>query len=136
MQLTKNQKKYYGEIANKQIKQLIPKSYSFSSMEEDEKLDFLIWVSLIHEDKNAEESLLKALRNEQKGQKEVFDDKSLYSLTEEEKQKQNEVINVENAELKQKESDLNRNIRIEVEKEDQKEDEQKLENILDQLNKT
>lgn len=135
MQLTKTQKKYYQKIKNKQIKELISKSYSFASMDEDEKNDFLIWASLIHEDKNAQQGLLEALKNESSSQSAVFEDKALYTMTEEEESKQNEIINAENAELKQKENDLNRNIRIEVEKEDQRQDEKNLENILDQLNK-
>ena len=55
MQLNQIQTFYFSRIQNERLKELLNKSYTFVAMSDDEKDDFLIWMSLIHEDKPAEE---------------------------------------------------------------------------------
>lgn len=132
---TDTQQNYVNKIKNQKLKNLVENSYTIFSLPEDEKTDFVIWMSVIHEDPNAEQELIESLTNENLLiEKEIS--KNQKPLTDEEiKTKEFEIKSQEYKELKRNLEELKKVTRTEKENETKEKEESKITNLLNQLNK-
>ncbi|MFC1600216.1 hypothetical protein ACFL3T_04270 [Patescibacteria group bacterium] len=127
---TEIQQTYVNKIQNQKLKNLVENSYTVFSLPEDEKNDFVIWMSLIHEDKNAENQIIQTLKEEQSIIKEEVE-KGPGQVKEEQIY---EIKSEQFKELKQSLQNLTKAAQTEKEKETKQKDESKMDNLLDQLN--
>lgn len=70
--MNKIQQLYFDKIQSEKLKELIKWSYTFHTMEDDEKLDLLIRASVCHNDLLAEEELIEMFEEEQQDIKDAI----------------------------------------------------------------
>jgi len=112
MDIKIQQKEYYNKIQSSELKSLLRTSYYFLSMNDEEKLDFLIWLSFIHENKEAEAEIIQSFKDENNQTKEAFNDEANYLMTDEESKKQDEVIKKELSVLKKQADELDEAVKV------------------------
>ncbi|MBD3156222.1 hypothetical protein GF369_00160 [Candidatus Peregrinibacteria bacterium] len=78
MQLTQKQKKYFDKIDNDKLKKLISNSYMFLTMNDEEKNNFLIWMSVIHLDKDQETEVINELKKEAEEKNRLLSDSRIF----------------------------------------------------------
>ena len=64
MFLTDNQQEYYDQIKSEELKGLLESSFTFLTMSSDKQDEFLLWLSEIHLDKEAEKNIITLFENE------------------------------------------------------------------------
>lgn len=128
------QQSYVDKIQNPKLKALVEDSYTVFTMPEDEKLDFVIWMSVIHNDPEAEKQILSALENEADIVEKEISKKQKPISDEEFRNKEFEIISTEYKELKTSLEQLKKEARNEKEKDEKGKDEAKMAGLLDKLN--
>jgi hypothetical protein len=84
--MDKIQQVYFDKIQSDKLKSLIEWSYTFHTMNDQEKLDLLMRASVCHKDLLAEEELIEMFEEEQQDIKDAVDNIEPISPREEEKQ--------------------------------------------------
>jgi hypothetical protein len=64
MFLTDNQQEYYDSIKNGELKELLESSFTFLTMSPGKQDGFLLWLSEIHLDSEAEKKVVELFKNE------------------------------------------------------------------------
>jgi isopenicillin N synthase-like dioxygenase len=100
MNLTQIQKYYFEKIENNNIKELLKISYTFFTMDDEEKDDLLTWASQIHLDPKAEKSLINLLKKEAKESVKLVQDPPVKEFTKQERQEQLMFFKKQYAEIK------------------------------------
>lgn len=129
--LNEKQQFYFDRIQSEKLKTLLSRSYSFSTMSDDEKTEILINASVAHKAKEAEKELIEMFKNEETEIKNAV--KSTDPPTPEEKEKQFQILNEEDTAIKENISKLKKGANIEKEKISRKQEEKKGQSLLEKL---
>lgn len=131
--INEEQQFYFDRIQSKKLKTLISESYSFSTMNNDEKSEILINASVAHKIKEAEKELIEIFENEKSEIKDAVENTE--PPTPEEEKQQFQTLNEENTAIKANFSKLNKEVNIEKENISKKQEEKKGQSLLKKLKK-
>jgi len=135
MDLTETQQLHFDKIQNTELKALVEQSYTFFTMTDEEKNDFLIWMSIIHQDKKAESEVMKTLGEEIATQDKIITDPENFKPDEQEGAKQDGLLKEDYIEAKGDVENLKKAVRKEQEVDQKHEDKGKMDNLMEELNK-
>lgn len=136
MELTKNQKYYFDKIHSRALSELLKVSFTFFSMPEEKKMEFLIFLSQVHLDKKAEAEVIDHLKNEKKETIKLAKETQKSKLTKEDANDIVKAINDEYIEMKNDVETLKKTVRTEQEKDQKKLEQNKLSKLLTKLDQT
>lgn len=122
---------YFDRIKSKKLKSLIAESYSFSTINDDKKLNLLINASITHKVKGAEKELIKMFEYEAKETNDAI--KNTKTLTPKEEKKQFQILEEENTAIKENITKLKKVVIVEKERISKKGEKKKEKDLLKKL---
>lgn len=136
MELTQKQQTYFDRIQNTKLKELLKASYTFCTMTQKERDEFLVWASVVHSDQNAEQELIQAFQEEAEERKMLFSDPAYADPAGEDKQKQEELLFNQGTEFEANLKKAKKYVLMEKEIDSQTEDKAKLSQLEAKLKQT
>lgn len=128
---SRDQQFFFERIQNKKLKTFINGSHTFSLLNDKEKMDLLIRASIVHEHPEAEQKLIAIFQEDQAKTKNAFNNTE--TLTPEERNQQDAIMEQEYNETKQAVTELKKGVLHEKEKQSKTIDEKKMQHLFNKI---